>query len=117
MGAIYEVLEQHDDAVLAFEEAVRHDPGDAEAHYTLGSLYLQRRQPERALPLLETAVQLAPAAIPFRLGLASCYAVLNRIPEATREVDLIDRLQPGLPQVAELRSILKGGERQPERRR
>ena len=117
MGAIYEVLEQHDDSVLAFEEAVRHDPGDAEAQYTLGSLYLQRRQPERALPLLETAVQLAPVAIPFRLGLASCYALLNRVPEATRELDLIDRLQPGLPQVAELRSILKGGERQPERRR
>lgn len=116
MGAIYEVLEQHDDAVLAFEEAVRHDPGDAEAHYTLGSLYLQRRQPEQALPLLETAVQLAPIAIPFRLGLASCYALLNRVPEATRELDLIDRLQPGLPQVAELRSILKGGERRPGRR-
>ncbi|MGH2516123.1 MAG: tetratricopeptide repeat protein, partial [Ktedonobacterales bacterium] len=117
MGAIYEVLEQHDDAILAFEEAVRHDPGDAEAYYTLGSLYLQRRQPERALPLMETAVQLAPVAIPFRLGLASCYALLNRVPEATREVDLIDRIQPGLPQVAELRSILKGGERRPERRR
>jgi len=116
MGAIYEVLEQHDDALLAFEEAVRHDPGDAEAHYTLGSLYLQRREPERALPLLETAVQLAPVAIPFRLGLASCYALLNRVPEAARELDLIDRLQPGLPQVAQLRSILKGGASRPARR-
>lgn len=117
MGAIYEVLEQHDDALVAFEEAVRHDPGDAEAHYTLGSLYLKRKQPERALPLMETAVQLSPVSISFRLGLASCYALLNRLPEATRELDLIDRLQPGLPQVAELRSILKGGERGSERRR
>ena len=65
----------------------------------------------QALLLLETAVQLAPVAIPSRLGLASCYAVLNRVPEATREVDLIDRLQPGLLQVTELRSILQGGER------
>lgn len=117
MGAIYEVLEQHDDALLAFEEAVRRDPGDAEAHYTLGSLYLKRREPERALSLMETAVQLAPTAIPFRLGLASCYTLLDRSHEATRELDLIDKLQPGLPQVAELRSILKGSERKPERRR
>ena len=117
IGAIYEVLEQHDDAVLAFEEAVRHDPGDAEAHYTLGSLYLKRKEPERALPLMETAVQLAPVSISFRLGLASCYALVNRLPEANRELDLIDRLQPGLPQVAELRSILKGGERESGRRR
>jgi Flp pilus assembly protein TadD len=106
MGAIYEVLEQHDDALVAFEEAIRHDPGDADAHYTLGTLLLARNSAESALEHLETAVQLAPLNLTFRLGLAAGYATLNRRPEATRELDLIDSVRPGLPQVAELRSLL-----------
>ena len=106
MGAIYETLGQHDDAVLAFEEAIRHDPGDDAAHYTLGSLLLSRREPERARHLLETAVQLEPLSIQYRLSLAACYAALERMRDASRELDTIDQLQPGLPQAAELRTII-----------
>jgi hypothetical protein len=67
---------------------------------------MARRQPDRAVRSLETAVQLVPRAIPFRLNLAAAYASLNRGGEARRELDAIDRLQPGLPQVAELRAAL-----------
>ncbi|MBF6592505.1 MAG: tetratricopeptide repeat protein, partial [Ktedonobacterales bacterium] len=106
MGALYEILEQPDDARIAFEEAIRRDPGDADAAYALGSLLLSRRQPREALALLETAVQLEPFAVPYRLSLAGAYAALERQREAERELDLIDRLAPGLPQVTELRAIL-----------
>ena len=41
-----------------------------------------------------------------RWHLATAYAALDRRREATRELDTIDKLQPGLPQVAELRAIL-----------
>ena len=81
-------------------------PGDAEARYLLGSLYLSQRHPEQALPHLESAVELEPLAVSFRLNLATAYAALDRRREATRELDTIDKLQPGLPQVAELRAIL-----------
>ncbi|MGZ3715970.1 MAG: CDC27 family protein, partial [Ktedonobacterales bacterium] len=106
MGAIYDLLQQPDDALIALEEGIRRDPGDAEAQYALGSLLLSREQPQRALAPLETAVQLSPLTISYRLSLAAAYGALERYTEATRELDLIDRLQPGLPQVAELRSIL-----------
>jgi tetratricopeptide (TPR) repeat protein len=106
IGALYDVLGQTEDARLAFEEAVARDPGDAEAHYALGSLYLSRREPRQALQPLETAVQLEPLGVPFRLALAACYVALERRREATRELDLIDKLQPHLPQVSELRAIL-----------
>ncbi len=106
IGAIYDLLQQPDDAILALEEAVRRDPGDAEAHYALGSLHMARRQPDQAVSALETAVQLAPYAIPYRLNLAAAYGALDRMGEAKRELDAIDRLQPGLPQVAELRNVL-----------
>src|SRR6185437_8814473 len=58
MGTIYEVLNQPDDARLAFEEALRSDPGDADAHYALGSLLLRRQDAAGALPHLEHAVEM-----------------------------------------------------------
>ena len=106
MGAIYDVLGQPEDALVALQEAVRHDPADAEARYALGTLYLSRGQIAAAVPELETSVQLAPLNIPIRLALASAYAAAGRVTEARRDLDLIDRLQPGLPQVAELRARL-----------
>ncbi|MEO7001766.1 MAG: tetratricopeptide repeat protein [Ktedonobacterales bacterium] len=116
MGAIYETLGQHDDAVLAFEEAIRHDPGDDAAFYTLGSLFLSHREPERARPLLETAVQIEPLSIQYHLSLAACYAALDRGREASRELDRIDQLQPGLPQVAELRTIIARQAQNPKKK-
>ncbi len=106
IGALYQALDQQEDARLAYEEAIARDPGDAEAHNALGSLLLAQREPQRALPELENAVQLEPFSVPFRLALAACYIALDRQREATRELDLIDRLQPHLPQAAELRAIL-----------
>ncbi len=103
IGAIYEVLHQHEDSRLAFEEAVRRDPGDAEARYTLGALYLERNDPEKAIPLLESAVQLEPVAVPYRLLLAQAYIQRGQRREALHELDAIDKLQPHLPQVSELR--------------
>src|SRR4029079_3531778 len=99
-------LGQQEDARLAFEEAAAIDPGDAEARYLLGSLYLSQRKPQDAFPQLESAVELEPLAVSFRLNLATAYAALDRRREATQELDTVDRLQPGLPQVAELRAIL-----------
>ncbi|HUY75840.1 MAG TPA: tetratricopeptide repeat protein, partial [Ktedonobacterales bacterium] len=106
MGAIYEALGQHDDAIITFQEAIRRDPTDDTAYYSLGTLFLSRRQADQALPLLQMATQHEPTSVQYRLSLASCYALLNQNREATQQLDLIDRLQPGLPQVAELRAIL-----------
>ncbi len=106
MGAIYDLLKQPDDARIALEEAVRLDPADADAHYTLGAMLMDHQRYEDALPHFVTAVQLAPLALQARLSLAACYGTLGRMPEANRELDTLDRLQPGLPQVAELRSYL-----------
>lgn len=106
MGAIYDILGQPEDALLALEEAVRRDQRDGEAWYALGSMRLQRGQPEQAARALETALQINPYGIPYHLALAAAYGTLGRTAEARRELDAVDRLQPGLPQVAELRSAL-----------
>lgn len=106
MGAIYEVLGQPEDARIAYEGAIERDAQDATAHYALGSMLLGRKEDAASLPHFEAAVQLEPLAVSFRLALAANYVALNRAREATRELDLIDRLQPNLPQVSELREIL-----------
>ncbi len=106
MGAIYDVLGQRDDALIAFEEAVRHDPNDAEARYTLGTIYLDRREPARALPELEAAARLSPTSPAIRVGLAASYAALERRRDAERELDFVDEIRPGMPQVAEMRARL-----------
>ncbi|MFI5272848.1 MAG: tetratricopeptide repeat protein, partial [Ktedonobacterales bacterium] len=106
MGAIYDVLGQPEDALLALQEAVRHDPTDAEARYALGTLYLSRGQLASAITELETAAQHASFNIPIRLALGTAYVAAGRQPEARRELDFIERVQPGLPQVAQLRARL-----------
>jgi tetratricopeptide (TPR) repeat protein len=106
MGAIYELLHQPDDSIIALQEAIRLDPADADAHYTLGAMLMDRKRYQDALPHFVTAVQLAPFALQARLSLATCYGMLDQVTQALRELDAIDRIQPGLPQVAELRSYL-----------
>jgi tetratricopeptide (TPR) repeat protein len=106
IGAVYEVLHQHDDARIAFEEAVRRDPTNAEAHYALGTQYLHARAFAQALTHLEEAARIAPLAVPIRLSLAGAYAALERWRDAERELDGVDELQPDLPQVAELRALI-----------
>src|SRR5262249_30183431 len=46
MGAIYDLLHQPDDALIALEEAIRLDPADADAHYTLGAMLMDRNRHE-----------------------------------------------------------------------
>ena len=106
MGAIFELQQQPEDARLSYEEAIQKNGDDATAHYALGSMLLGRKDDAAALPHLEKAVQIEPLAVSFRLALAACLVALERTRDATRELDLIDRLQPNLPQVRELRTIL-----------
>jgi tetratricopeptide (TPR) repeat protein len=106
MGAIYEMLGQPEDARLSYEEAIQRNAEDATAHYALGSLLLSRKDDDAALPHLEAAVRGEPLAVTFRLGLATGLVAVGRTRDANRELDLIDRLQPDLPQVRELRAIL-----------
>ncbi|HEX8981796.1 MAG TPA: tetratricopeptide repeat protein [Ktedonobacterales bacterium] len=106
MGAIYEALHQHEDAVIAFEEAIRREPHDDVAHYTLGTLFMARRDYQRALPLLETANHLNPMSVQYHLAIASCYIALEQGSDARREIGILEQMAPGLPQVAELKSAL-----------
>lgn len=114
MGAIFDILGQPEDALLAFQQAVEQDPADAAARLTLGSLLLQRRQNEQGVRELEEAARLAPQDISVRLILASGYAELRRWNEAERELRFVDEVRPGLPQVAEVRARMARLKKEPD---
>jgi tetratricopeptide (TPR) repeat protein len=106
IGAVEEALHQHEDAIISLEEAIRRDRDDDAAHYTLGTLYMARKDPQKALRHLELASQLEPAQLQYRVAVAACYVALEKVREATRELDTLDKVAPGLPQTSELRARL-----------
>ncbi len=106
IGAVQEALHQHEDAIISLEEAINRDRDDDVAQYTLGTLYMARNEPQRALRYLEMASQMEPASLQYRVAVAACYVALERVREATRELDTLDKVAPGLPQTGELRARL-----------
>jgi thioredoxin-like negative regulator of GroEL len=67
---------------------------------------MSRREYDRARPLLEMASQLEPGSIQYRLALAACYVAMGHEREASREIAILDKLAPNLPQVTELKTQL-----------
>jgi tetratricopeptide (TPR) repeat protein len=106
IGAVQEALHQHEDAIISLEEAISRDNGDDVAQYTLGTLHMARKEPERALRYLEMASQLEPSSLQYRVAVTACYVALEKVHEATRELDILDKVAPGLPQTSELRARL-----------
>ena len=63
-------------------EALRHDPGDADAHRLLGEQYLRRREPTRALEEFDRALAGAPDYVEALLAKAELLEALGRVAEA-----------------------------------
>ncbi|HEY6292344.1 MAG TPA: tetratricopeptide repeat protein [Terriglobia bacterium] len=49
-----------DQAIASFQVAIRSDPNDATAHYSVATLYLQKGEPELARPALLRALEIRP---------------------------------------------------------
>ena len=72
IGFLLAVLHRDPEAKTHFERATVLDPGLASAYFHLGVLYWLQKDPTHAIPLLETAVRLAPAVFDYhvKLGLS-----------------------------------------------
>lgn len=76
---------------LAYEEysrATELQPGDADAKLGLARMLIEMNQPDKAVTLLEEAVQLEPTNPTTHYRLATMYRQVGRIDDAKREVDL-----------------------------
>lgn len=69
------------EAIDAFEHALSIHPQDAVANRNLGALYLDRKKPDRAVPVLERSVQLD-AQVPTLMLLGQAYFTLRKFENA-----------------------------------
>jgi len=86
------------EAVTEFEALLRIDPASAQAHYSLGNIWL--KEPGRlddAIAQFEAAIQLRPRSAEFRLRLAvALLKGTGRTQEAVAQLEEALRLQPDL---------------------
>ena len=71
----------------AFREAIRLNPGYAEAHHELSMLLMRRQQFDEALREAQRALYLAPMSARFELGAAEVYFSSGRYDEALEAAD------------------------------
>ena len=72
----------NESATRKLMEALRHDPGDVDAHRLLGEQYLERHEPNRALEEFDLALTGAPDYVEALLAKAELLEALGRAAEA-----------------------------------
>ncbi|MFP4052708.1 MAG: tetratricopeptide repeat protein [Phycisphaerae bacterium] len=82
LGEAYMGLEQYEQAVECFQEAIRHEPRLAEAHTSLGMAAIRLNQPDVALTSLQKAVQVNPRYAKAYAGLAVVHQRARQFPRA-----------------------------------
>ena len=74
-------------ALVDLNEELKVDPTSAQAEYEIGEIYRKHAQLEEAVPAFRRALQLDPAAVPARLGLAKSLRQLDRKREALEALE------------------------------
>lgn len=100
-------------ALQKFEAALKLNPGEAEAFYYAGTIYLRMNQIEQGVQYLERSVQLAPENVRLRFVLAETYGRLRLVDKAIEEYRAVVGMAPNTPEgrEAEKRSRILVGKR------
>ena len=80
-------------AVALLERAIALDASLAEPYYQLGNLALLKDKPEEGLRHLQVAARLDPNSSKIHFGLRRAYSRMGRSAEASKELDLYNRLK------------------------
>lgn len=98
VGLSYEALGRPDQAVQAFENAIAWDTENATKDpgpfIELAHLYLNRNQPEKAVPYLTQSIDISPKVSKAHEELGRAYSLLHRLPEAQAELEKAVTLEP-----------------------
>ncbi len=95
LAQLYQQHRYYEKAISLLESAVQLDPDNAYAHYLLGQIMgSQKRDPNRAIDEMKTAIQLAPDSIRYRQEMVSIYYRLQRFPPALEQLEEILKREP-----------------------
>lgn len=97
-GRIYQLQGKPVDARLEFEQALARDPNLVPAMVYLAMIYLDNRNFEDTVPLLEKARTLDPANPEIYLNLGIAYRGVGRYEDAKAAYEQVLRLQPENPE-------------------
>ncbi len=86
-----------DDALKIAKKAIELDDQDANAYFTIGRVYLARREYDLAIDSLEHAVELNPSLAQTYCGLGDSLAYEGRLDEAIEQFEIAIRLSPHDP--------------------
>lgn len=113
LGQIAQVRGQASQAKQHFERALQLSPDFVNASVALARLYSHDQQYNRAIPLLQHAVELQPANEAAHYSLLTAYRDSGQIGKARSEKAILDRLQK--PPEGEFSDFLKKlGDKQPQ---
>ncbi len=70
------------EAEAGYRKALREDAGNANAHYLLGTLFLQQGEPAQAARSIKRAIQLSPGFVEMHVNLSVAYQHLDQHVEA-----------------------------------
>lgn len=82
VGICYDKLEQHFKAREYFRQAIEHTPNFAPAFYEIARSYLLSEEPQKALPIINKAIEYSAMTSKYKLLKAEILMLLNRIDEA-----------------------------------
>jgi len=94
LGLDYLDQGQFDEAIAAFEAAIRLDPDDALAHYNLGRIYYLQDQMEQAAAAFEEAIQIDPEMAEAHTNLGAVYRAQGKTEEAIAACETAIQLDP-----------------------
>jgi protein O-mannosyl-transferase len=83
-----------EDELTLWQDVLAHDPADAKAQYNVGTVYLDRKQPQRAVEYFERAIELQPDFAQAHHNLGAAFSTLGRPDEATKEFERAVALEP-----------------------
>lgn len=114
MGQAYLKLENTEQAIKTYQEAIRLFPTDETFHTALGDIYLQEEMHEEALAQYEAAVKLNSNDAEARYSLGQSYITAEELDKARQQFNDVARISPnsatgyyGLGQVARLEGNLE----------
>jgi Flp pilus assembly protein TadD len=99
VGLSYEGLKQTDDAIQAYQTAITWEGEGMKApepYLSLGRLYLNQDQPDKAVPYLEQAVAKFPKIPLGHEQLGKAYSRLHELPKAQQELEKAVALAPNV---------------------
>jgi Tfp pilus assembly protein PilF len=95
LGAVLNVLNQHDEAITVLRRAIQLDPQRVESYYNLGLVYRRKGQNDLALQAYREAIRVNPRMVDAHLNLANLYFEKQNYRSAIQHYEEALKVRPG----------------------